>query len=234
MTNVAGTAQPKQLTLDLPHREAVGAEDFLVTPANQSAVGQIDRWPEWPAPALLVFGPAGTGKSHLVAVWQSRSNARRTAFADLLDTDIELFKQDRALAVEDIRRDCTAAERRLFHLLNVARETGGTLLLTSEFAAGELEIALPDLRSRLRALPSVGLGTPDDALLQGLLVKLFADRQLIVEPTVISYLARHMERSADFAVRVVAAIDAEALADKRRVTRALAIRVLTRLNDAAG
>jgi chromosomal replication initiation ATPase DnaA len=231
---MAMTDAPKQLTLDLPHRAALGAEDFLVTATNQAAVDVIDRWPDWPSRALITHGAAGTGKSHLVSVWQSRSGAERVDYDGLDENAIEAFKRDRVLAVEDVCVGNPAAEKQLFHLLNLARESGGSLLLTSALPAGELDIRLPDLRSRLRALPAVALGAPDDALLQGLLVKLFADRQLIVEPTVITYLARHMERSAGFAARLVAEIDGEALAGRRRVTRALAGRVLARCEQEAG
>lgn len=223
---------PRQLALDLPHRAALGEEDFLVTPANAAAVEVIDRWPDWPAPALLIHGAIGTGKTHLVSVWQSRSSAARMVFRDIGAAAVELFNRDRALAIEDIDTG-GGDERQLFHLLNLAREAGGTLLLTSQCAAGDIDITLPDLRSRLRALPAVSLEAPDDALLQGLLVKLFADRQLGVDPSVISYLVHNMERSAEAAATIVSMIDREALADRKRVTRVLASRVLTRIMGAA-
>lgn len=202
-----------------------------MTPANAAAVELIDRWPDWPAPALLIHGAAGTGKTHLVSVWQSRSGAGRIGYRDLDGGAVDLLQEQSALAVEDIDAT-TGDEGQLFHLLNLARETRATLLLTAQKAAGDIEIALPDLRSRLRALPAAELQAPDDALLQGLLVKLFADRQLIVDPTVITYLIRTMERSAEAAAKLVSHIDREALADRKRVTRGLASRVLARImND---
>jgi chromosomal replication initiation ATPase DnaA len=117
----------------------------------------------------------------------------------------------------------------LFHLLNLAREGKFSMLLTGRVAPGELDIGLPDLRSRLRALPLVRILAPDDALLKALLVKLFADRQLKVEPHIVAHLALHMERSADAAVCVVKEVDRLALSSHRRVTRALAVEALARL-----
>jgi len=216
---------PRQLILDLPLRSALGAQDFLISPVNASAVQMIDQWPKWPAPVVLICGHAGVGKTHLVAVWQSRSDAIARSYGDLAEADVVALRETGALAVEDIDRT-VGDEKLLFHLLNLARETKGTVLLTSRAPAGELQITLPDLRSRLRAVPAAAISAPDDELLGGLLVKLFADRQIMVEPGVLQYLLTRMERSADAACRIVARIDAEALIRRRKVTRALVAAVL--------
>ncbi|MGB8274330.1 MAG: DNA replication protein, partial [Alphaproteobacteria bacterium] len=65
----------RQLPLDLPHRPALGLEDFLVAPCNVGAVRWIDRWPDWPGPVLAITGPSACGKTHLAHVWQARSGA---------------------------------------------------------------------------------------------------------------------------------------------------------------
>ncbi len=225
---------PQQLTLELPHRPAHGAEDFLVSGCNEAAVLAIDRWPDWPHPAMAVAGPAGSGKSHLVNVWRTRSNALMLPATALSQDSASEISAHRAIAIEDIDRGI-ADEQALFHILNMAAEHRLSVLLTSRHAPGELTIALPDLRSRLRAVPLVSIASPDEALLRALLVKLFADRQLAVEPHIISYLALRMERSTEAAQRTVAEIDRLALATRRRVTRALAAEVLARLTpDEAG
>lgn len=212
---------PEQLVLDLPHRPAFEAEDFLVSRSNAAAVDIVDRWPDWTNSAVLVLGPAGSGKSHLANVWRLKSSAWGAKAAAISDDTVARLEAHRALVVEDIDRSI-AGERTLFHLLNLAREKTYTLLLTSRTAPGDIEIALPDLRSRLRALPVVTIEPPDDDLLKAVLVKLFGDRQLLVEPHVISFLALHIERSMEAASRIVAAADNLALARQRRVTRAVA------------
>ena len=219
------TANPEQLVFDLPHRPAQDAEDFLVSRSNEAAVAAIDAWPGWVQRALAVVGPAGSGKSHLVSVWRKRAGGACLPAAELTEDAVERAVADHALAVEDI--DCGIGDERvLFHLLNLARETRLFLLLTARSAPGEMAIGLSDLRSRLRALPLVRIEPPDEALLRALLVKLFADRQLAVEPHVVAYLALHMERSADAARRVVAEMDRLALTGHRRMTRALAAEAL--------
>lgn len=218
-------AEPEQLVLALPHRPAQEAEDFLVSRSNAAAVDLVDGWPGWPLPAALVVGPAGAGKSHLANVWRLRSGAELRPAAALDETAVAAFEERRALVVEDIDRG-VGSEQVLFHLLNLAREKAGSILLTSRAAPGEIEIGLPDLRSRLRAIPPVLIATPDEDLIRSVLVKLFSDRQLAVEPHVVSHLARHMDRSMEVAMRVVAACDRLSLAMQRKVTRAVAATAL--------
>ena len=220
------TDKPKQLPLELPHRTALSADSFLISGSNQAAVAFIERWPDWPSPIILIHGPKGAGKTHLIAVWQARSNAECIAGASLADTAIASLDRAGALAVDDIEQADGNRERQLFHVMNHAREIAATVLLTASRPPSDIDVKTPDLRSRLRAIPSIALGQPDDALLQAVLVKLFADRQILVEPSVLQYLARHMERSAEAALSIVDEIDRRSLADRRRITARLAGEVL--------
>ncbi|MGH1417772.1 MAG: hypothetical protein ACRBCJ_02835 [Hyphomicrobiaceae bacterium] len=224
------TPAPRQLILDLPHRSAFGAEDFFVSQSNSAAVKLIDQWPNWQHWAAVVSGPPGAGKSHLASVWRQRSNAMTIAATDLTENAVEGLLEQGALCVEDLDRGI-GEQTVLFHLLNVARERKLSILLTARAAPGELDISLPDLRSRLRALPLVKIQAPDESLLKAVLVKLFSDRQLIVDPQLIDFMAARMERTMDGATTLVSEIDKLALAMRRRVTRTLALEALNRLAD---
>lgn len=219
---------PRQLTLDLPHRAALAAEDFLVSRCNESAVGYVDRWPDWPHPSVLIAGPEGAGKSHLANVWRLRTGAARLPAADINEAAVPLIAASGALLVEDLERGI-GDTKVLFHLLNLAREHRHWILMTSRLAPAELGVTLPDLSSRLKALPMIRIEPPDEGLLAALLVKLFDDRQLAVDPLLVGYIARNMERSTAYATRVVERIDALALATHRKVTRALAAEALADL-----
>lgn len=221
------TSPPRQLTLELPHRSALGLEDFLVGPSNNAAVELVDTWPDWPHWAAVVQGPEGSGKSHLGHVWRLRTGASVVAAPELGQPALDALARDRALLVEDLHAG-VGDEQAMFHALNLAREHKWSILVTSRRAPGELDVRLPDLRSRLRALPLVAIAEPDEGLLAAVLVKLFADRQLEVEPHIVAYLVRHMERSLGAASRVVAEVDQLALAMQRKVTRAVAASALQR------
>lgn len=225
------SAPAAQLPLDLGHRPALGREDFLVGPGNAEAVAWLDRWPEWPGPALVVHGPPGCGKTHLAQVWRARSGAVVAESDNLGRADLPaLIAPAAAVVVDDA--DGIAGwperERALFHLHNLARDAGGHLLVLARHAPAQWAVGLPDLRSRLRAAPAVGVAAPDDALLAAVLVKLFADRQLKPGVEVIAYLLTRMERSLDAARRTVEAIDRASLAARRPVTVPLAREVLAR------
>jgi chromosomal replication initiation ATPase DnaA len=143
-----------QLTLDLPHRAALGAEDFLVSDCNIAAVKLIDAWPRWPEPVQLLIGPPASGKTHLIRVWEARSNARLLD-ANILDTKfIDGVGEGAALVLEDADRS-SYDERALFHLLNLAREKLLFVLLSARSAPSRWDISLPDLSSRLSAVPIV-------------------------------------------------------------------------------
>ena len=225
---------PAQLPLDLPHRPALGREDFLVASANRTAVAWIDLWPSWPQPALVLHGPTGSGKTHLAQVWRHTSGAAAADAArlladdppDLLGAGTELLLDDADRVIGDAR-DRAVVERRLLHLYNVVRERGGHLLLTARNAPARWSLKLPDLRSRLRAATCAELGAPDDQLIQAVLIKLFADRQLRVPPEVVRFLLLRMERSFAEAERIVDALDAASLAARKEITVPLARQVLT-------
>jgi chromosomal replication initiation ATPase DnaA len=220
----------QQLALDLPLRPALGAEDFLVGPSNEAALALIDQWPAWPHWAVVILGEGKSGKSHLASVWRLRSNAEAVAAASIDETATAHLQATGTLLIENLEQG-VANEALAFHLLNMAREQRGSILFTSQVAPGDLDIRLPDLRSRLRALPVATIEPPDDALLQAVLVKHFADRQLMVEPTVIRWLTLNIERSFEAAQAVVAAIDQRSLADRRPITRALAQTVVRTLQS---
>lgn len=219
---------PEQLVLDLGHRTALGVEDFLIGHSNAMAVALIDAWPDWPAPWALVIGPPRSGKTHLAHVWQVHSGASMVSAAELSDATVAQLESTRALVVEDLDAGI-ACEQTLFHLLNLSREHRAGLLLTSAVPPGDLSVRLPDLRSRLRAAAMVAIAAPDDGLLRAVLVKHFADRQLAVDPNVIAWLLRNMDRTMADAARIVETIDRLALSSHRKVTRALAADALARL-----
>ena len=214
----------QQLTLDLPHRAALGREDFLVTDSNAAAVTLIDQWPNWPSYGAIIVGPPGSGKSHLVEVWRQKSQAQFSRSEMLTIEAIPTILGTGHCAIEIT---ATKPERAIFHALNFAKQEGRNLLLTAQQPVAEWAITIPDLVSRLNALPTVMIGKPDDALLRGVLVKLFLDRQIAVDEATLNYMLLRMPRSLQSARDIVAAIDQQALVEKAEITRHFVARVLS-------
>ncbi len=215
-----------QLPLELGHRASYGGEDFLVAPCNEAAVAWLDRWPDWPGPGLAIHGPAGCGKTHIAHVFQAGAEARLLRPGDLeRASPAALIDGYRACVLDEAP---PVPERPLLHLFNALAEKGGHLLIVSRLPPARWSLGLPDLASRLSALPAVRIDPPDDSLVEALLVKLFADRQIIVAPGVVAFLTARLERSFDALLRAVDHLDRESLARHRRVSLAFAREIVER------
>ncbi|MGH6844338.1 MAG: hypothetical protein ACRECU_06405 [Methylocella sp.] len=214
-----------QLTLNLAPDPGYERENFFVSGSNEQAYAMIELWPSWPDPTLLILGPSGAGKSHLGTIWASNAKARIQSAASLVAEDIEAL----AAAGPLLRDDADAigqSEAQLFHLVNLMRERGTTLVLTAKTPPDAWGLRTADLVSRLRLAPTVAIGPPDDALMRAVLVKLLIDRQLIVDTSIVGYIAVRIERSLDAARSFIDALDREALARQSRISRAIAGDVL--------
>jgi len=215
----------EQLVLDLPHRPAMGAGDFLVSTCNAEAIAVVDEWPEWQNRVRLVEGPAGSGKSHIANVWKLKSGAVSLDPESLGVDGLARQALPGAIVLEDLDRRAFD-DRAVFHLMNLSRERGFDMLLTARAPVSRWSVELPDLISRLRAVPVARIGMPDDALLGAVLLKHFSDRQLNVEPQVLKFLAQRTTRSMDAVRELAAAIDHAALVSGKKITRHFAGEIL--------
>lgn len=211
---------PRQLVLALPHAESFARDDFVAGASNRAALSLVDRWPDWPANVVMLVGPEGAGKSHLVSIWAERSGARFLPARSLESTNLPSALSTGALVIEDLSP--AADERALFHLLNLAREENSHVLITARSVPAHWSVTIRDLASRLRAIPVVSLAAPDDALLRAVIVKLAADRQIVIDEILAVFLANRVERSFAGARDAVRRLDQEAMRQKRPITRGLA------------
>jgi chromosomal replication initiation ATPase DnaA len=210
----------EQLVLPLGHRAALGREDFLVGEGNKDAVAWIDAWPAWRAAGLVVFGPHGSGKTHLAEVWRARCAAPIIQSIDIAGDPQTILGGARQIVIE--HDDAPIDQVAVLHLHNTLAAQGGHTLWLARRPVREWSIGLADLRSRLMALPAVTMSAPDDALMAAVLIKLFSDRQLDVEPALIDFLIRRIERSLAVAARTVELLDQAAMSQGRRITVPLA------------
>lgn len=237
-TSDSVSATVRQLPLDLPNRTAYDRADFFVSPANAQAFTQVNDPAVWPGGKLVLVGPPGSGKTHLAKVWAIGNVSeppQRVAAHQLTGDDLckkpEVFPETGPLSVmiddAHVVAGNVRGEEALFHLHNMVIASGGALLLTAPKPPSRWGVVLPDLVSRLQACAVATLNTPDDALLSAVLIKLFADRQVIVPPNLIPYLVSRIERSLAAAERIVTMLDRAAMSQARPITRALAAELLT-------
>jgi chromosomal replication initiation ATPase DnaA len=222
-----------QLTLELAPEPGFERENFVVSGSNEQAYAMIERWPDWPDPVLLILGPPGAGKSHLGAIWASIAKAGVQSAAALAAANIEALAAAGPLLLEDADA-IGEAETQLFHLINLMRENSIALVITAKAPPDAWGLRTADLLSRLRLAPTVAIGPPDDALMRAVLVKLLIDRQLVIDTSVVGYIALRLERSLDAARTFIDALDREALARQCRISRAIAADVLASLEGCEG
>lgn len=227
-----GPDRPRQLPLDLSRRPGFSRDDLVLSSANREAVALIDRWPDWPANLMVIAGPPGSGKSHLASIWARQAEAleldpaKPGSIAAAAPLGSNLF-------IDGIG-DASVDENALFHAINATRAAQKHLLITSRSWPNQWNIKLPDLLSRIKSAPMVEIAEPDDDLLAGVIVKLFADRQLEVDPQIVRFLVSRIERSLATAQDIVARIDLAALESNSRITRQLAASVLTEMDRGQG
>ncbi|WP_413813572.1 DnaA regulatory inactivator HdaA [Mesorhizobium sp. Root157] len=223
--------KPRQLPLDLSHGTAYSRDDLVVSPSNAQAVALVDCWPDWSSPVVVLAGPAGSGKTHLAEIWRNSANALAVEPARISEAIADLGSRP---AVIDNADAASIDQQGLFHLINAVRGAGSHLLLTARRFPSAWNVTLPDLASRLRAAATVEIHEPDDPLLAGVITKLFADRQVEVEPHVVQYLVRRIERSLATAMRVVDRLDRVALQQQSRITRVLAAEAVSAMDEGQG
>lgn len=224
------TSRKSQLALDLRHREASGRDDYFVSDSNAAAVAWVDRWPAWPGPALVITGPAGSGKSHLGRVWQKRADA--VVFGEGEPLDLAAPPAGVAVFVDDADR--AEDDAALFHLFNAVAGVRGSLLFTARTPPARWADRLSDLVSRLSAAPTVAIQPPDDQLFAAVLMKMLVDQRVDVDPDALRYLTVRAERSFEEARALVAEINRASLAERRRVTVPFVRELLERRGEDVG
>ena len=221
---------PEQLPLALRADPAPTRDEAIEGPECEAALRLVDAWPHWPSHAALLFGPSGSGKSFTAALWAGHASASRIAGSELSELNPQRYG-GRAVLIEHVDialrgERPRATQTGLFHLLNTLRESGGHVLMTSRTPLEGLALSVRDLTSRLKAAAHVQLHAPGSAHMEAVLFKLFADRQLALDLAALSLIRERIPRSLSVARQVVDRVDRLALAEQRRVTRAMVMRAL--------
>jgi len=219
-----------QLLLDLGGAPSLTRDDLIVSPSNLDAASLVDRWPAWSGPYAALVGPKGYGKTHLAEIWSQRAQAYRLDLEASSDADLDAAQAGRPILIDGLTPE-NLNETQLFHLMNSVRNAQSHMLLTSDTPMAHWPIETADLMSRIKSATTVSISAPDDALLAGVIAKLFSDRQIDVQASVIQYTAQRIERSLAVANQLVERLDNMSLANKKSVTKPLVKQMLDNIEN---
>jgi len=194
-----------QLILKFPEHRAYKTEDFYVSPSNQEAYDFINSWPKWIKRIVNIFGPAGSGKSHLASILKTKTKCLDISSEKLNENIIFEFKTKEALILENF--DKKISEELLFSLWNVALQDNKYFLINSIYPINSHKFKLPDLASRVKSSLGIGIKLPSDDLISAIIAKNFSDKQIIVEEKHINYILKHIDRSYEKISQFILTLD---------------------------
>ena len=194
-----------QLILKFPPHQAYKKEDFYVSPSNQKAYDVINSWPKWIKRTVNIFGPTGSGKSHLASILKSKISCLKIEAKNLNDEIFFKFKTKESLIIENL--DEKVSEKLLFSLWNIALQDNKYLLITSKKPINSVKFKLRDLTSRVTSSLIIGINLPSDDLISVILAKNFSDKQITVEKKHIDYIIKRIDRSYEKISQFILTLD---------------------------
>lgn len=202
-----------QMALDFPHYADYSAANFLEMKGNVDAFVAIKQFPQKEGEVLVIYGPKGCGKTHLLNIWNDRKGDM-VIDGDKLD---EVPFNLRKVAIDDLQNANKKQQENLFYLFNHIVSTGGSLLVSSDTPVAQMDL-MPEIQSRLLTAPQIEIKQPEEQGLQMLLVKWAHERQLHLEPAVLSFLLSRADRNIADLHDMVAKLDELSLEQKRKIT----------------
>jgi len=218
----------EQLTIEMPQKNFFGREDFMETKSNLEALSFIDEFIKSNQRIGLLVGPPGSGKSHLIKIFMNSIETRLSKIITLPSNNLfNEFEKNEFTIIEDIHNiNIKFSEEDLLHAINISKETKRSLIMTSRIPISRFEIRLTDLRSRLESISVAIIGEPDDELMKSIILKMLRDRQLMVNPAIIEFLMKRLERTYLEINRTINLIDKHALEKGKKVSISLIREIL--------
>ena len=202
-----------QLILKFPSHQAYKKEDFYVSPSNQEAYDFINSWPRWIKKIVNIFGPSGSGKSHLASILKNKTSYLKINSNELNEKIFTRYKIKEALIIENL--DEKISEKLLFALWNVATQDNKYLMITSKKPIASYKFKLKDLTSRVKSSLIIGIKLPSDDLISAIIAKSFSDKQIKVEKKHIDYIIKRIDRSYEKISQFILTLDKYSLKKRK-------------------
>lgn len=195
----------EQLIFRFLSNKIYSKDDFYVTKSNKEAFVLVESWPKWLKRSLNIFGPSGSGKSHLVSIFEKKTSFVKIECSDLSDKIFMQFKLKESLIIENL--DDNVPEKILYSLFNMASQDNKYILITSKKSLASFNFSLDDLQSRVNSSTIVEIKPPDDDLINVILSKNFSDRQINIDKKHIDYIIKRTDRSYEKISQFISNLD---------------------------
>jgi len=194
-----------QLILKFPSKKIYLKEDFYVSPSNIKAYDFINSWPKWIKRIVNIFGPPGSGKTHIASILKSKTSVLEIDSGTLDDKVFFKFKTKEVLIIKNLNEDIS--ENLLYSLWNTALQDNKYFLITSNKPINSYKFKLKDLISRINSCPCIGIELPSDDLISVILAKNLSDKQIKVEKSHIDYIVKRIDRSYEKIAQFILTLD---------------------------
>ena len=194
-----------QLILKFPTQQVYKKEDFYVSSSNQEAYDFINSWPKWIKRIINIFGPSGSGKSHLASMLKSKTSCLWIDSNELNEKTFLKFKTKETLIIENLNEKIS--EKLLFTLWNIALQDNKYFLITSTKPLNSYKFKINDLVSRVNSSLIFGISLPSDDLISVILAKNFSDKQIKIKKKHIDYIIKRIDRSYEKISQFILTLD---------------------------
>ncbi len=215
-----------QLTFKFPFKTSYFKKDFYVSSNNFAVYKLIESWPNWPDKWVNIYGPTGSGKTHLSNILKKKMNS---AYLDSMNTKKDLISEMEnynCIIIDNYNKNIE--EKILYSILNHSKQLDKFVVINSYEPIGEIKVNLKDLHSRLKSFISFGIDLPTDELLRVILTKTFSDKQIEISSKVLEYILKNIERSYEKVFKFVKDIDNESLSSGKSININLIKKVLNK------
>ena len=216
-----------QLIFNFPSKKIYLNEDFYVSPSNQEAYDFVNSWPKWLKRIVNVYGPPGSGKTHIASIIKKKTTVLKINSSSLEENIINEFKLKEVLIIENLNEKIS--ENVLFSIWNVALQDNKYLLITSRNSINNYKFKLKDLNSRVKSCLSIGIKLPSDSLISVILAKNFSDKQIKVDKRHLDYIIKRVDRSYEKISEFISILDKYSLKKGKPVGLKLIKQVLKML-----
>ena len=213
-----------QLIFKFPFKTTYYEKDFYVSSNNFAVYKLIESWPNWPDKWVNIYGPTGSGKTHLSNILKKKMNS---AYLDSMNIKKDLISEMESyncIIIDNYNKNIE--EKILYSILNHSKQLDKFVVINSYEPIGEIEVNLKDLHSRLKSFIPFGIDLPTDELLRVILTKTFSDKQIEINSKVLEYILKNIERSYEKVFKFVKDIDNESLSSGKSININLIKKVL--------